>query len=326
MFGSQRSLVARNPSSSSHHHNRSSSSAAYFNVSAADSVTITLGKSSTAKNSPQLAGNPSPAIVHRNSDPVGITSAVNYYNVPRLVPRNLRGTGQSEANPPIPRRNKPLLATGNCVPADLAKSLKDSATHSYYVYSVPPPVATADVNHFPAGQSTRSDSLPRSESLNNVGSSSLTRNAKPSSSNNSNSNRYSGVGGRPWRHYSVGDIFHKLQSVVSGGLSSLPRGLVRSISRFSVSQSSTSNPNPMSSPTKVSPDQSGTSSGLKRRWASDTLYRTFSTQQQSEDIIITPPPSRNSPTPEKEAPPRPPPRLVVRKKPSPKMKVCINTE
>jgi len=292
-----------------------------------------LGKPVATKKSPQQAGNPSPAAAHPNSDPVGATSAINYYNIPRLVPRNFRSAGQSEclgsANPPIPRRTKPPpVATSNCAPTDLTKPPKDMTFHSYYVYSVPATTATTEANRLPAGKSTRSGTLPRSESLNNVSFSSPTGKAKPSLSNNSNSNntRHSGVGGRLWRHCSVGDILHKLQSVVSGGFS-LPRGLVRSVSRFSVSHPSAvpANPNPAAGPTKVSPDHSavsdGTWSGLKRRWASEILHRP-SMQQLPEDVVI-PPPRRKSPTPEKEAPPRPPPRLIVRQKPPTKMKVLL---
>ena len=214
-------------------------------------------------------------------------------------------------NPPVPRRSKPSEAR-HCPPASTTQSSKDSSCHSYYVYSAPP--ATTEVNRLPAGRNTRSGIFPRSESLNNVGSSSPSRKTKSASgsNNNSNNSRNSGAG-RLWRHYSVGDILYKLQSVVSSGFS-LPRGLVRSMSRFSVSHSA----NP-SSPSKVSPDRSTSdgrffSPGLKQRSASEILHRS----PQPEDVI---PPK--SPTPEKEAPPLPPPRLVVRQKPAAKMKVFI---
>ena len=315
MFGSQRSLnLNRQPSSLL---GRVSSSAAYFNVSSSDTVTVTIGNPVTAR-SPHMAGNPPAA--YRNSDPVG-GSAATYYNIRKLTPRISRSGGQSSrptassqglssprqnasTNPPVPRRSKPPPIP-SCPPANVTQSSKDSANHSYYVF--PSPSTTAEVNHVPAGRKTRSGTIPRSESLNDVGFSSPSRKAKSPPSGNHNTRNGAG---RLWRHYSVGDLLYKLQAVVSSGFS-IPRGLVRSMSRFSMSHSA-ANP---SSPTKVSPDRSTAdngffSPGLKQRSASEILHRS----PQPEDAA-----QRKSPSPEKEIPPVPPPRLVVRQKPAAKM-------
>ena len=302
LFGSQRSLVERKHSSLS---NRSSSDVAYHNVPSTDNVTVTVGNPTTVRN-PPTAGNPVTSAI---SDPDS-TSAATYYNIPKLTPRcNSRSGGQPEqstnnlqgpennilSNPPVPRRHK--LPTGrSCAPGNVTHSSKDATSHFYCTFSM-------DINR----RNAASCAVPRSESLNNVVPSSPSRKEKSSSSSNNSSNNRNSR-----RRYSVGDILYKLQAVVSGGFS-LPRGLVRSMSRFSVSSSA----NPASSPNKVSPTQSTSdagffSPGLKQRSASEILHRS----PQADDVA-----PRKSPSPEKEVPPVPPPRLVVRPKPPAKNKV-----
>ena len=328
MFGSQPSLIDRRAASLGNRAsadvallsnqastnvsslgNRTVPSVAYLNVSSTGSVTVAVGSPVTAKNpvatgNPVSAGNP---VMVGIPNPAGSSSAAMYYNIPVLMPRNSRGGSQSEQsagnsqqpnvsnNPPIPHRNRPSSA----------RACPSANTTHYYMFSVPVP--TTEVNHLPTGQNAGYRTIPRSESLNNVGrSSSQTRKEKSASS--SNNNRRGSGSGRMWRHYSVGDLISKLQAVVSGGLS-LPRGLVRSMSKFSVAQPS----NPASSPDKVSPDPPSSDrgffpSGLKQRSASEIL----GTSPPSADDVVPP---RKSPSPEQEAPPIPPPRLVVRPKP-----------
>lgn len=339
MFGSQPSLIDRRAASLG---NRASAdvtllgnqastnvsslgsrtvpSVAYLNVSSTGSVTVAVGNPVTAKN-PIATGNPvtvgNPVMVGI-SNPTGSSSAAMYYNIPVLVPRNSRGGSQSEQsagnsqqpnmsnNPPIPHRNRPSSA----------RACPSTNTTHYYIFPVPVP--TTEVNHLPTGQNTACRTIPRSESLNNVGrSSSQPRKEKSASGGNSNNNRRGSGSGRLWRHYSVGDLISKLQAVVSGGLS-LPRGLVRSMSRFSVAQPS----NPASSPDKVSPDPPSSdhgffSSGLKQRSASEILR---ASPPSADDAV----PPCKSPSPEREAPPIPPPRLVVRPKPAARTKVHLN--
>ena len=111
----------------------------------------------------------------------------------------------------------------------------------------------------------------------------------------------------------MGDIVHKLQALVSNGLP-LTLGLVRSVSRFSMTHSAS----PGTAGTKVSSDQSPAEDGfvepgLKRRSVSEILHAS----PRADDSI----PTRKSPSPEKDVPPVPPPRLVVWSKPAAKMKV-----
>lgn len=247
-------------------------------------------------------------------------STATYYNIPILVPRNSRCGSQSEqpthSSPPIPMRQSKPLVVRSCPPsASIPHSSKNTANHSYYMFSVP--TAGTTVNHVTTGHSLEFNTVPRYGSLNNVGPS---RNENVSSnfnnSDNCGNNRDVG-GGRSWRRYSVGDILHKLQEAVSGGFS-FPRGLVRSISRLSVSP-------PASSSTTVSPDLSTSdrrffTSGLKRRSASEILH-----PSPPQPPPRTPPVDGDGVTtksyPEKDFPPVPPPRPVMRTKPAAKTKV-----
>ena len=260
-----------------------------------------------------MVGNPVTAGI---SNPAGSSSAAMYYNIRPPVLQNSRGGSQSEqsagnspqpsvsSNPPVPQRNRPSSARSST-----------NTTH-YYVFSGPVP--TTEVSSLPTGRNTGYRTIPRSESLNNVGrSSSQSRKEKSTSNSNGNNNRRGSGSGRLWRHYSVGDLISKLQAVVSGGLS-LPRGLVRSMSKFSVAHPSS----PACSPDKVSPDPPSSdrgffSSGLKQRSASEILH----TSPPTDDVV----PPRKSPSPEQEAPPIPPPRLVVRTKPAARTKVNPST-
>ena len=308
----------------------------YFNVPSTSAISV------TARN-PPIVENP---VTLGISDPTGSPAAI-YYNIPKLMPRNShtgnqsrRSTANSQGpslpqqkvlnNPPVPRRQKPPAAVRSCPSTNVTRPSKDSTCHSYYVFSVP--IATTDVNCLQTegdstgprtghstgprtGYSTGPRIISRSESLNNVGSCSPYRKDKPASCNNNHQHHSSNVrtsGGRLWRRYSVGDILSKLQAAVSGGLS-LPRGLVRSVSRFSMTPSA----NPASSPNKASPDPSRADdaffpSGLKQRSSSEILHRS----PQTEDIA-----PRKSPSPDREVPPVPPPRLVVRTKAAAKTKV-----
>jgi len=275
-------------------------------------VAVTVGNTVTARN-PHVAGNPVNSV--GISDRAG-WSAVNYYNIPKLMPRNFRGGGQSaggsssqtnvSTNPPVPRRSKPS-AVRCCPSADVTRSSKDSSQcHSYYMFTAPL-TAASEVNHLVTGPNTLSRHIPRSESLTNVGSSRKEKSTSNNNNNNSTSNNSKNTNGpRLRRRYSVGDILLKLQAAVSSGV-------VRTVSRFSVSHSS----NTPSSPSKDSPDQTTSdnrffAAGLKQRWASEILRR----PPQTDDIV-----PRKSPTPEKDVPPVPPPRLVVRPKPPAKIKV-----
>lgn len=306
MFGSQPNLVERKHSCLG---SRASVDAAYLNVPSTSSVSVTVMNPVTPR-SPAVVGIPVTT---------GTTSATTYYNIPKIPPRIARSAGSSQGldsrprnvsnNPPLPSRHK-TSPSRRGFPPEVPHSPKNSPPHSYYMF--PEPTATVEINHVPAGPSPRPRTMPRSKSLHNVGSTSPSRKEKsPTGNSNNNAGNSNGIS-RMWRRYSVGDLLNKLQTFVSGGLS-LPRGLVRTVSKLSMTHSSDT----PSSPTKLSPDPSTSDSkfvipGLKQRSASEI----FRMSPQPEEVI-----AQNSPEPEKEVPPVPPPRMIVRPKPAAKKKV-----
>ena len=302
---------------------------AYLNVSSTNNAGSAAGSPVALENnifaenpvslgSHATTGNPISAV---NSVTLGMSvpassSAMSYYNIPKPMPRNShsqRSAGGSYASnslppnvsgkPLVPQRRKTSPAYRNCSVV-VKNPSKDCAPHPYYVFDTMP-----HANRLPA----RSRNIARSKSLNNIRSSSPSRKEKPPTHSNSGNNSGGVSGDRLRRRYSVGDIVHKLQAFVSGGLP-LKCRLARSMSRFSMTHSA----DPAAAATKVSPDQTPdedgfAAPGLKQRSTSEILHKS----SQPEDVI----PARKSPSPEKDVPPVPPPRLVVRPKPAAKMKV-----